>query len=95
MSRIVSLASVLLVAALATPSPAVCQLPESEVPGSSPVGKMQQMDRRRTPSDPQRQPTAMTPDPNYPKPEPVAPPKSPDDAPNLPGSGRKDVVPGS
>ena len=95
MSRVTSLASVVLLWALATPAAVFCQLPESEVPGSSPAGKMQQMDRGRTPTDPQRQPTAKTPDPNYPKPEPVAPRKSPDSAPNLPGSGRKDAVPGS
>jgi hypothetical protein len=74
---------------------AFAELPESEVPGSSPAGKMEQRDRSRTPADPHRQPTASTPDPNYPAPEPVAPRKNPDSAPNLPGSGRKDVVPGT
>lgn len=71
------------------------QLPESEVPGSSPAGKMQQMDRSRVPKDPARHPTPQTPDPNFPKAEPVAPRKSPGSPPPLPGSGRQDVVPGS
>ena len=76
-------------------APARAQLPEAEVPGSSPAGKMQQMDRSRVPKDPARHPTPQTPDPNFPKPEPVAPRKSPDSPPPLPGSGRQEPVPAS
>jgi len=76
-------------------APARAQLPESEVPGSSPAGKMQQLDRSRVPKDPARHPTPQTPDPNFPKPEPVAPRKGPESAPPLPGSGRQEPVPAS
>lgn len=64
-------------------------LPEAEVPGSSPVGQAP------TPAGRQRaEPTPVL-DPNLPRPEPVAPRKHPDSPPSLPGSGRKDTVPGS
>ena len=79
---------VMLLAALtmtATAAPAGAQVPESEVPGSSPAGKMEQLDRSRVPKDPARHPTPQTPDPNYPKPEPLAPRTSPDSPPPLPG----------
>ena len=92
-AHVVKLAGILIAAVGVVAAEA--QLPQSEVPGASPAGKMEQMDRSRIPKDPANQPTPQTPDPNYPKPEPVAPRKSSDSAVPLPGSGRQDVVPGN
>ncbi len=64
------------------------ELPSTEVPGSSPAGAAP------TPT-PEGVPTPAVRDPNFPKPEPVAPRRHPDSPPSLPGSGRKDTVPGS
>jgi hypothetical protein len=76
---------------------AAAQLPEEEVPGTSPAGT-----DRPTPTVRPSQPTPkvqidhLNPsNPNLPPPEPVAPKQHPGDPPNLPGSGRRDVVPGS
>jgi hypothetical protein len=82
-------------AASFTMSAARAQLPSSEVPGASPVRKMDQKERADTPAGAQVEPTPGTPDSNLPKPEPVAPRLSPDSPPSLPGSGRKDVIPGN
>jgi len=66
------------------------EVPKSDIPGASPAGTddpSQKPANRRTPTP--------KPDPNFPKPEPVAPKDHPSEAPNLPGSGRQDAVPGS
>ena len=95
MRRSRQLIAPLLIALFAGTVTAHAQLPEGEVPGSSPAGKMEQMDRSRVPKDPARHPTPQTPDPNFPKPEPVAPRKNPESPPPLPGSGRQEPVPAS
>ena len=75
---------------LGTPIGVRAELPKSEIPGASPAGTD---DPKQAPAN-RRTPTPK-PDPNFPKPEPVAPKDHPSDAPNLPGSGRQDPVPGS
>jgi len=82
----------LLAAALLVASPiaVVAEMPKSEIPGASPAGTD---DPKQAPAN-RRTPTPKI-DPNFPKPEPVAPKEHPSDAPNLPGSGRQDAVPGS
>jgi len=84
---------VVLLAALMTATTARAQVPESDVPGSSPAGKMEHVDRSHVPKDPARHPTPQTSDPNYPKPEPLAPRTTPDSPPPLPGSGPQEPVP--
>ena len=70
-------------------------LPSSEVPGSSPAGRLPDATNH-----PERHPSPSQPTPlirgwNLPTPEPLAPRDNPKSAPSLPGSGRQDVVPGS
>jgi hypothetical protein len=87
--------AILAIALLCTSAiPAAAQLPETEVPGTSPAGKIEAPTPRVSAG--RATPTAK-PNPsgsNLPKAEPVAPKARIGDAPNLPGSGRQDTVPG-
>jgi hypothetical protein len=92
-----ALASLLIVASsMALAAAPDIPLPQSEVPGSSAAGGRGHEGTGKS----KRQPTPVEPTPqirgwNFPTPEPVAPKKNPDSPPPLPGSGRRDVVPGS
>ena len=85
-----------LVAAAAMPTGA--ELPKQKIPGESPAGPPLSPTPTVNPGRPTPQPQTnkLRPsDPNLPRPEPVAPEHEPGGAPNLPGSGRQEPVPGS
>jgi hypothetical protein len=77
---------------------AAAQLPQEEVPGTSPAGSIDRPTPTVRPGQPTPKPQIdrLNPSsPNLPPPEPVAPKEHPGDPPNIPGSGHRDVVPGS
>lgn len=82
----------------ATVMPAAAQLPKHEIPGESPAGLPQSATPTVNPGRPTPKPQSdkLHPsNPNLPPPQPVAPKEKPSAAPNLPGSGRQEPVPGS
>jgi hypothetical protein len=68
-------------------------LPSSEVPGSSPAGRMPDGTGRHMDKPTPSAPTPLIRGQNFPSPEPVAPKAGPKSPESLPGSGRRDVVP--
>jgi hypothetical protein len=94
-ARVLCFAAVLVAA---TVMPAAAELPEKHIPGESPAGPPQFPTPTVNPGRPTPKPQTdkLRPsNPNLPQPEPVAPKQKPSDAPNLPGSGRQEPVPGS
>src|SRR5262249_26053604 len=78
--------------------PAGAQQPQEELPGKSPAGSVDRPTPKIPPGQPRQKPQIdreHPSSPNLPAPEPLAPKKHPGDPPSLPGSGRRDVVPGS
>ena len=93
-------ARVLLAAAFVAASvvPVAAEMPETKIPGESPAGAPLPPSPTANPGHPTPKPQTDKLHPsqsNLPTPEPVAPNARPGGAPNLPGSGRQEPVPGA